>query len=96
MEDNFYYIYESHLDYGYYVSNEEEECEICEQCGDSDTLVYCGTKEDIFKELQDEITKAKNLTDEETIDRDSEIEYAESELEYVRKVIEEYEERFRK
>lgn len=93
MEDNFYYIYDDHVGYGYYVSDEEEECEICEQCGDSDVLVYCGTKEDILKELQDKIDTVKNLPDDNGYKID-EIEYLESELEYVREVIEKYEERF--
>lgn len=47
-----YYIYESHMG-GWYVTEEElpyEDC-YCEECGDSDILLYSGTVYDILEEL---------------------------------------------
>lgn len=38
MTQEMLYIYESHLA-GYYCTLEEQECEVCEQCGDSDGFI---------------------------------------------------------
>ena len=82
------YVYDCHLGNGYYVTDEEIEDLYCEVCGDSDTLVYCGTKENIIKQLQEELDTAKNSTD--LCDKEYQIECAESELEYVREIMKKY------
>ena len=52
MDKQIYYIYDSHTCGEYYVSDEELDCPICEQCGDSDSLVYAGTYNEILKDIK--------------------------------------------
>lgn len=57
---DYVYIYESHLG-GYFISSEDLDYEdlYCDECGDSDTLVYYGTPDEIFEQVLANLTEAK-------------------------------------
>lgn len=57
-----YYIYESHLG-EYYATDEELDYEdtYCETCGDSDSLVFIGTKEELNNYYQRKINRYNKL-----------------------------------
>lgn len=59
--DKIYYVYENHLDGGYYITDHELSYEDthCSVCGDSDYLYCSGTKQAIIEQFQWEIEDAK-------------------------------------
>lgn len=85
MDNEILYIYDDHLGNGYYVTDEELDYDslYCEQCGDSDNLVYMGTKDQILNSLDEEIEDIKN--NEES--SEWELDQAYQEKEYVKKLL---------
>lgn len=58
--DETLYVYSDHLYGGYFVADEGYENEVCPQCGDSDTLEYAGTYDEILSYLEDDIRVAQH------------------------------------
>ena len=63
MTDETLYVYSDHQYGEYYVSDDEYEIEICPQCGDSDTLEYMGTYDEILYYLEEDIKRAQQNYD---------------------------------
>ena len=61
--DETFYVYSDHLYGGYFVADEDYENEVCPQCGDSDTLEYAGTYDEILSYLEDDIITAQHNYD---------------------------------
>lgn len=57
--DETFYVYSDHLYGEYFVADEDYENEVCPQCGDSDTLEYAGTYDEILSYLEDDIRVAQ-------------------------------------
>lgn len=59
MNDETLYVYSDHLYGEYFVTDEDYENDICPQCGDSDTLEYMGTYDEILYYLEEDIKRAQ-------------------------------------
>lgn len=55
MRDDIFYIYSDHLYGDFFVADEDYENDICPQCGDTDTLEYAGTYDEILSWLKYDI-----------------------------------------
>ena len=63
MKDEVFYIYSDHLYGDYFVADEDYENGICPQCGDTDTLEYIGTYDEILGWLEADIEAAQQKYD---------------------------------
>ena len=61
--DETLYVYSDHLYGEYYVSDEDYEIDVCPTCGDSDTLEYVGTYDEILYYLEENIRTAQQNYD---------------------------------
>lgn len=61
--DETLYVYSDHLYGNYFVADEDYENEVCPQCGDTDTLEYVGTYDEILSSLEYDIRIAQQNYD---------------------------------
>lgn len=97
MKNKVVYVYENHAGGDNFISDTEytDKELYCEECRDSDRLLYKGTYDEILTLLKKDIKKAQRIykkatTDNERFDAEFELDRAVSNYQYINNLLNQY------